>query len=88
VSTTGIPAGTVRGARVGYNDWQDAAWKGPCPLSGRHRYLFTLYAIDTVLGKRGPLTKAELMEAIDGHVVGEAALDGRYERNGGKNTYM
>lgn len=89
VSTTGAPAGVVpKGARVGANEWQEPVWKGPCPESGRHRYLFTLYAIDIVLGKRGALTKAELMEAIDGHVVGEAALDGRYERSAGKNTYM
>jgi Raf kinase inhibitor-like YbhB/YbcL family protein len=80
-TTTIILPGTVpRGARVGTNDWDQTRWNGPCPLAGRHRYLFTLYAIDVVLGKRGALTREELMDAIDGHVVGEAALDGRYER--------
>jgi hypothetical protein len=68
------------GARMGRNDWNKAAWGGPCPPVGRHRYFFTLYALDTVLGDRGPLTRHDLEQAFDGHVLAQAELMGTYER--------
>ena len=67
-------------ARMGSNDWGKAAWGGPCPPLGRHRYFFTLYALDVALGERGPLTKAALVAAMQGHVLGQAELVGTYER--------
>ena len=75
-SAADLPAGT----RIGKNDWKKAAWGGPCPPVGRHRYFFTLYALDAALGDRGPLTKRELEAAIAGHVLGKAELVGTYER--------
>src|SRR5690349_12038348 len=41
-----LPAGT----REGLNDWKAPGWRGPCPPIGRHRYVFTLSALDAVLG--------------------------------------
>jgi hypothetical protein len=75
-SAADLPAG----ARMGGNDWKKAAWGGPCPPVGRHRYFFTLYALDVVLGERGALAKRELEAAIQGHVLAEAELLGTYER--------
>jgi Raf kinase inhibitor-like YbhB/YbcL family protein len=69
-----------RGARLGKNDWDRAAWGGPCPPIGRHRYFFTLSALDVALGDRGALTKRELEAAIEGHVLEQAELMGTYER--------
>ena len=70
------------GVRVGKNDWKKAAWGGPCPPIGRHRYFFKLYALDVELGERGHLTKAELLRALDGHVLAEAVLIGTYQKRG------
>jgi hypothetical protein len=67
-------------AHIGRNDWKKAAWGGPCPPIGRHRYFFTLYALDVALGDRGPLTKRDLEGAMTGHVLGKAELVGTYER--------
>ena len=75
-SAAELPAG----AQMGQNDWGKAAWGGPCPPVGRHRYFFTLYALDAALGARGALTKRTLEAALQGHVLGQAELVGTYER--------
>ena len=63
---------------VGLNDWNHAAWGGPSPPIGRHRYFFKLYALDRVLGLRKP-TKVELERAMAGHILAEATLIGTYQ---------
>jgi Raf kinase inhibitor-like YbhB/YbcL family protein len=75
-SAVDLPAG----AHLGRNDWNKPAWGGPCPPVGRHRYVFTLYALDTTLGSRGPLTRRDLEVAMKGHVLGKGELVGTYER--------
>jgi Raf kinase inhibitor-like YbhB/YbcL family protein len=76
VAGAGLPAG----AREGTNDWKRVGYGGPCPPVGRHRYFFKLYALDTTLGDKGELTKAQLEKAMDGHVLEKAELVGTYER--------
>jgi Raf kinase inhibitor-like YbhB/YbcL family protein len=71
-----------KGARMGKNDWGKAAWGGPCPPAGRHRYFHKLYALDVALGDRGALTKKELEAAMKGHVLARVELVGTYERRG------
>lgn len=71
-----LPAGT----REGKNDWRRTGYGGPCPPIGRHRYFFKLYALDIVLPDLGEPTKAELEEAMRGHVLGQAELIGTYQR--------
>ncbi len=68
------------GARDGLNDWKKAGYGGPCPPIGRHRYFFKLYALDAVLPDLGKVTKAALLEAMEGHVVGTAELVGTYQK--------
>lgn len=68
------------GAREGTNDWRRAGYGGPCPPIGRHRYVHTLYALDTTLHDLGAPTKAELERAIEGHVIARAELVGTYEK--------
>jgi hypothetical protein len=41
---------------------------------------FVVYALDAALDLRPNLTRAELLEAIDGHVIGEAEIVPVYER--------
>jgi Raf kinase inhibitor-like YbhB/YbcL family protein len=66
--------------REGMNDWNKCAYGGPCPPIGRHRYFFKLYALDTVLGDLHQPTKAQLLAAMKGRVLAEAALVGTYQR--------
>ena len=73
---SGLPAG----ARQGLNDWKRAAYGGPCPPIGRHRYFHRLYALDTVRPDLGPVTKSQLLDAIKGHVIAEAQLIGTYQK--------
>jgi Raf kinase inhibitor-like YbhB/YbcL family protein len=72
---TGLPTG----ASTGVNDRKKAAYHGPCPPIGRHRYFHKLYALDTTLPAK-PYTKAELEAAMKGHVVAQAELIGTYQK--------
>ncbi len=64
----------------GENSWGSLGYGGPCPPGGTHRDFFTVYALDVVLGLPEGATKAEVLDAIDGHVLAAAMLMGRYGR--------
>ncbi len=68
------------GARHGKNDFRRLGYGGPCPPGGTHRYFFKLYALDTELNLDSGITKAQLVEAMQGHILAEAQLMGRYRR--------
>ena len=68
------------GARDGTNDWKRPGYGGPCPPIGRHRYYHKLYALDVVLPDLRQPTKAQLLAAMQGHVVAEAVLMGTYQK--------
>ncbi|MGM0576699.1 MAG: YbhB/YbcL family Raf kinase inhibitor-like protein [Myxococcota bacterium] len=79
--TTSLPEGLdelPEGAMEGLNDWKRTGYGGPCPPIGRHRYFHKLYALDTELGDLGKPTKAELLEAMEGHVLARTELVGTY----------
>jgi Raf kinase inhibitor-like YbhB/YbcL family protein len=75
-----IPAkGTLaNGARQGINGFREQGYGGPQPPSGTHRYVFHLYALDTDTDMPEGLTRQELDGAIEGHIIEEATLTGRY----------
>jgi Raf kinase inhibitor-like YbhB/YbcL family protein len=68
--------------REGRNDFGTSGYRGPCPPPGhgRHRYVFRLYALDMQLELPAGAAKAELEQAIEGHVLTTAELVGTYER--------
>ena len=68
------------GAKQGMNDFRKIGYGGPCPPGGTHRYFFKLYALDTEINLEAGATKAELLEAIEGHILAEGQMIGRYER--------
>ena len=74
------PKALPAGARVGRNDFGRSGYGGPCPPIGRHRYFFKLYALDTMLGDLGSVTKSRLLQAMKGHVVEEAQVMGTYQK--------
>lgn len=68
------------GASEGPNGSGNPGYMGPCPHSGKHRYEFFLYALDTALDLPPATGKTELETAIGGHVIEKAKLTGLYER--------
>jgi len=69
------------GARQGRNDFHRPGYGGPCPPPGpAHRYVFTLYALDTVLKLRSAAQIKDLEAAMQGHTLGTAQLAGKYAR--------
>ena len=67
-------------ARHGTNDFGKQTYGGPCPSVGRHRYFFKLYALDVGLQNLKNPTKAELEQAMEGHLIENVELVGTYER--------
>jgi Raf kinase inhibitor-like YbhB/YbcL family protein len=65
----------------GVNDFGKRGYGGPCPPSGRHHYVFTLYALDGQLGLKGAPRRADLERAMQGHVQASATYTGTYKRN-------
>ena len=69
------------GAKQGLNDSKKTGYNGPAPPPGKaHRYLFKLYALNKMTGLAPNATKADLLKAMDGHVLGEGRLVGTYQR--------
>lgn len=54
---------------------------GPCPPDREHRYFFKLHALDTTLDLPQGSTKEQLLAAMNGHIVEQAELIGRYEKS-------
>jgi Raf kinase inhibitor-like YbhB/YbcL family protein len=85
-NATSLPEGVVKkdlpaGTHEGTNDWKRAGWGGPSPPIGRHRYFFKLYALDATLpALRHQLSKAEVEQHMQGHVLEKAELVGTYQK--------
>ena len=69
-------------AQQGRNDFGKIGYGGPCPPSGTHRYFFRLYALDSELKLTSTATRADLIGAIQGHILSEGRLIGKYQRGG------
>jgi Raf kinase inhibitor-like YbhB/YbcL family protein len=72
------------GGFQGKNDGGRYGYMGPCPPSGTHRYYFRLYALDLELDSAAGVSKDALEKAMEGHVLAQAELLGRYKRVTGK----
>lgn len=68
------------GARAGTNDFGRTGWGGPCPPAGKHRYVFTLYALDRALGDLDEPTRERLEKAMEGRVLEKAELVGTFQK--------
>jgi Raf kinase inhibitor-like YbhB/YbcL family protein len=68
------------GGTQGANDFKKIGYGGPCPPSGTHRYYFKLYALDTDTSLKPGATKDQLLKAMEGHIVAQGQLMGRYKR--------
>ncbi len=68
------------GATVGKNSWGRNDYGGPDPPSGIHRYVFKLYALDTMLSLESSASKQDVEKAMEGHILADAQFVGRYTR--------
>ena len=79
----GVPADTTLadGALQGVNDFGKVGYGGPAPPRGKpHRYLFKLFALARPLDLPPGATKAQVLTAMKGQVLGEGLLMGTYAR--------
>ncbi|MDP4038934.1 MAG: YbhB/YbcL family Raf kinase inhibitor-like protein [bacterium] len=71
-----VPASGI----VGFNDFGELKYGGPCPKSDEHHYHFKIYAINTNLNLSGNIKREDLEKAINGHILDKAILIGTYKR--------
>lgn len=69
------------GTRQGITDFGKTGYGGPCPPSGEHRYFFKVYALDKMLDLAVVADKDELAKAMQGHILGQGQLVGKYRRH-------
>ncbi len=77
-----VPVGSnpSPGGMQGINDSKHVGYDGPCPPSGTHRYYFKIYALDAMLDLKPGATKKELLKAMEGHILAEGVLMGKFSR--------
>lgn len=66
------------GVRLACNDYGEAKYAGPKPPDGEHRYVFHLYAVDSLLEVPEGSSRQAVEEALEGHVLAETELIGRF----------
>ena len=76
-----IGEGSVPSGVQGKNDFGKSGYGGPCPPSGTHRYFFRIFALDRQLALPAGSKRAQLDAAMQGHVVAQGELMGRYSRS-------
>lgn len=65
---------------LGTNDFGKDTYGGPCPPSGTHHYIFTLYALDSELQLPSTAKRDQVESALKGHVVAQTKLTGTYAK--------
>ena len=69
------------GSRQGITDFQTTGYGGPCPPWGTHRYMFKIYALDTMLDVVHLVDRETLLSLMKGHILAEGLLTGKYQRS-------
>ena len=87
-SATGLPEGVPGTERLadgtvqGKNGGNTVGYRGPgAPAAGpHHHYTWELFALDTTLSLGPDATRAQVLEAMNGHILGKGVLVGRFHR--------
>jgi Raf kinase inhibitor-like YbhB/YbcL family protein len=66
------------GAKEVENDFGKRPYGGPCPPSGTHRYVFTVYALD--IEHLDGVNKRNFISKIKEHTIDKATMTGLYNR--------
>jgi Raf kinase inhibitor-like YbhB/YbcL family protein len=87
---TGLPEGVPKGAQLSDGSYQISVtgplYRGPGAAADGplHHYVIELFALDTILDTKPATdafqTRAMVMKAMQGHVLGRAAYTGRFRR--------
>jgi Raf kinase inhibitor-like YbhB/YbcL family protein len=89
---TGLPEGVKPDAPAsvgvqGKNIMGSPSYMGPCaPPGPNHHYTFELFALDAKLDLPAGATRADVMKAMDGHILGAAVYIGLFHRQAGGMT--
>ena len=89
-TATGLPEGVPKGAQLADGSYQISAtgqmYRGPgaAATGPVHHYMFEIYALDTKLDVRPAAdafeTRANVMKAMQGHILGKAVYGGLFKR--------
>ena len=89
-TATGLPEGVPKGSQLADGSYQISAtgpmYRGPgAPANGPpHHYMFELFALDTKLDVQPAAdafeTRANVMKAMQGHILGKAVYGGLFRR--------
>src|SRR5262245_5190650 len=89
-TSTGLPEGVPKGSQLADGSYQISAtgpvYRGPgAPANGPlHHYVFEVFALDTKLDVQPTAdafeTRANVMKAIQGHILGKAVYGGLFKR--------
>lgn len=76
------PHALPKDSKQAANSWRHKSYEGPCPPRGTlHHYVFLLYALNTTLPLKHEDSSTEgLVDAMKGHLLGRARLEGTYQR--------
>ena len=78
---SGIKEGEEPDGTHGVGTGGNTNYFGPCPPDREHRYFFKLYALSTKLDLPEKATKQDVEKAMEGNIVAQTELMGRYERS-------
>ncbi len=76
IQENSVPHGAIQGT----NDFKKQNYGGPCPPRRGHKYVFKIYALDSLLTLSPNATKKDLEKAVEGHVMAQAQWEGVYKR--------
>ncbi len=89
-TATGLPEGVPKGAQLADGSYQISAtgqmYRGPgaAATGPLHHYVFEVFALDTMLDVKPSAdawdTRASVMKAMNGHVLGKAVYSGVFKR--------
>lgn len=70
------------GIKQGTNGTSQIGYFGPCPPPKEtHRYIFKVFALDTVLNLEAGADKKQLLKAMKTHILGRGKLVGLFKNN-------
>jgi Raf kinase inhibitor-like YbhB/YbcL family protein len=75
-ATATLPDGTIQAA----NSSGRNGFMGPGARNIYHHYTIELYALDTKPSLGADATREQILAAMDGHVIGKSAVEGRFHR--------
>ncbi|MFB6182505.1 MAG: YbhB/YbcL family Raf kinase inhibitor-like protein [Candidatus Nanohaloarchaea archaeon] len=71
---------TLNGMKQGKNDFGEIGFRGPCPPGERHAYRIKAYALESKLGLPPGISKKQLENEIEDHVIDSEIIKKEYSR--------